>query len=379
MKIHNLEFKDYAAQKPVSISPSGEFISLSDIAEAPALSLGSTFQLDAGQRVQLTTERYTLEPDFRLGVIGVGLLTKDECLDHIQRETEFGREAVSAEMQYVNELLMALSGADSAAWPEMPESPFRPVPDWRRRKRCIYLKLTHRVLFCENTTDPVTTPFANYRIRRVHPVFRARGFNVLVNQGVDDVRANFVPRVKSPLTVYCSGIGHGNYGLYTGHGGNHILEVGHYDPVEVKGKAMHFLSCQTGRDLGPDTVAHGAKAYAGYRENFVLVWDDGTTPAVDEFELFARSDSVFDLKMALGATAKEAYKATVQAFDAAIAQVPGTVAATWLAWDRDNLVLHGEEAVKLQPYRAIRICYPIPRLEQEDALMEIGDLTEMPR
>ena len=40
MKIGNLEFKEYAAQKPLSISPSGEFVTASEIASQPAAGMG---------------------------------------------------------------------------------------------------------------------------------------------------------------------------------------------------------------------------------------------------------------------------------------------------------------------------------------------------
>jgi len=378
MKIGDLEFKDYAAAKPVAVTPSGTFLTASDIAGMPVLSLGSTYALDDNTQWKLTRERIALEPDFRLGIIGVGLLTKDEVMEHIDQRTPFGEEAKRAEMGYVNELVKQLArGGPLPEWPPIPERPFPPIPKWRRRRRCIYLRLTNRVLFCENTTDSVTTPFADYRRDHVHPAFVAQGFNVIALEGSDDVRANFVTHTKSLLTVYISGIGHGAYHLYTGNWGDHILEINHYDAQEVESKSIHFLSCQTGRDLGPDAVSNGAHSYAGYTENFTLIWDDGTTPAVDEFELFARADSTYDIEMANGATAQQAYDATIQAFDAAIAEVPNTVAATWLAWDREHLALHGDVSTTIKPYRAIKICFPIPFL-MEDALVSAGELGDMP-
>jgi hypothetical protein len=376
MKIGNFEFTEYAVRKPLTVSPTGEFLTASEIAAQPTLSLGSLFTLDTDQQLKLALERYALEPDFRLGIIGIGLLTKDEVIEHLRQQTDFGRLALRAEMGYCNELIAELAGGIVPAWPTVPKGPFPAPPDWRRVKRCIWLKLTNRVLFCENDTDSVTTPFANYRIANVHPVFQTRGFNPILLHGPDNVRANFVPQAKNVLTVYISGIGHGNYNVYTGHWGDHILEVGHYDPAEVNGKGIHFLSCRTARDLGPDTVANGAKCYAGYWENFILQWDDGTTPAVNEFELFARSDSTYDIMMAKGATAQEAYDATIQAFNAARAQVPNTVAATYLTWDRDHFRLHGDGTTTIKPYRSVKICFPIKVLEEEDALVRAGTLAD---
>ena len=102
------------------------------------------------------------------------------------------------------------------------------------------------------------------------------------------------------------------------------------------------------------------------------MWDDSSTPAVNEFELFARSDSTYDLAMANGATAQDAYNATVAAFNAAMALVPNTAAATWLLWDRDHLKLHGDPATKIAPYRWVRFCYPLP-MAMEDELSRVGE------
>lgn len=375
MKIGSLDFKDYAAEKPLFITEEGEFVTAHQIAQEPVLGMGSLFVLSDDLKMKLVLERFALEPDFKLGIIGLGLYTKDEVIHHIEDQTELGQTLLEAEIGYCNELIGDLTASPTVPeWPKIPDQPMVPFPDWKRQKRCIYLKLVNRVLFCENTTDGVTTPFARYRIANVHNVFRARGFTIVVLQGADDIRANFLGHAKNVLTVYISGIGHGSYTTYTGHNHNHILEVGHYDVAEVKQKAFHLLSCQTARDLGPDTIAKGARCYAGYNENFKLIWDDGTTPAVNEFELFARSDSTFDIMMARGATAKAAYDATIQAFNAARALVPNTLAATLLTWDRDHLRLHGNPDTKIQPFRYVKICFPINMTEQENALVEAGTL-----
>jgi len=378
MKIGNLEFKDYAAQKPLTVSPSGDFLTASEVVSQPTLSLGSVFTLDTDQQLKVAVKRYEYEPpELKIGVIGAGLFTRDEVIEQLNAQTDFGKLALRAEMGYVNELTSELmAGASLPSWPSIPDSAIPDKPDWRRRKRCIWLKLPRRALFCEDTKDPVTTPFANYRMANVHPVFQNRGFTVVVLQGSDDVRINFVPQAKKSLTIYLGGIGHGSYTTYTGYWGDHILEVGHYDAAEVKDKAIHFLSCKTGAQLGPDAVAQGAYCYAGYTENFVLQWDDGTTPAVDEFELFAKSDSTFDIMMAHGATGQQAYDATIQAFNAAISQVPNTAAATFLTWDRNHLRLHGDPETTIPSHRYVKICFPVAVLEHQDALAEAGELAD---
>ncbi len=382
MKIGNLEFKDYAAKKPLSISAAGEFITPRELVDKPQLALGSLFTLSTAQQIQLAVERYSIEPEFKIAIFDKGIYTKDEMIEEIREQTNLGKWILRAEIGYCDELARSLPGGPVRQWPDVPSRryerpfPWEEWPPFRRKKPCIWAKLRTTALFCENTTDGVTTPFANYRIANVHPIFLARGFSVTALTGTQNTRIEFEKRIKSKLVVYGGGVGHGSYTCYTGHWGDHILEVGHYDPSEVDSKAFHFLSCQTGAQLGPDTVNNGAKAYAGYNENFVLQWDDQNTPAVDEFELFARSDSTFDLQMANGATAQEAYDATIQAFNAAIGEVPNQAAATYLTWDRDRLVLHGDPATKILPYRNIKICFPIVRPNLAEALVEYGEIED---
>jgi len=373
MKIGKLNFKEYAAKKPVMITASGDFLTVKQAASKASLGAFSLHTLSDDNQKKLALERYKMEPDFQLGIFELGNYTKAQVIDEIERNTDLGQLAVKVEMQYCNNLLGAVNDAKLPVMPKMPDKVIPEVPDWKQVNRCFYIKLKTTVLFAENTTDGVTTPFANYRIDKVHPVFAAKGFNVVVNKDTDDTKINFDNVAKKPLTVYAGGIGHGNYDVYTGHAGEHLLKVGAYDPIVVKDKAFHFLSCRTAAQLGPDTIAKGAKCYMGYNENFTFVWDSPGTP-VNEVELFQKCDSTFDLYMANGFTALQAYNATIACFNAAIAMVPGTTAASWLTYDRDHCKLHGTGTTTILPYRMVRICLPLRNLAQEEMLAEIGEL-----
>lgn len=375
MKIGSFEFKSYATKKPLMITSEGNFITVQQVSETPTLGMGSLFTLREELQTKLAIERYSLEPDFKLGIIDLGIYSRDDIIRNIKDRTDFGKLATRVEMGYCSELAASLRKKEIPSWPKMPPKPTKEPSWWKPIRKCIRLRVRNRVLFCENTTDGVTTPIANWRIANVHPEFENRGFTTVALTGIDDTRANFVPQAKNGLTTYIGGVGHGNYDLYTGHWGEHILGIGEYDSAEVKDKALHFLSCRTGRDLGPDTVSKGANAYVGYDENFTFVWDDSTTP-VNEFLLFIQSDATFDLQMAAGATAGQAFNATKQAFNTAIAQVPNTAAATWLTYDRDHIRLHGSVEATIKPYRWIKICFPIRRLEMEAALLDAGDLED---
>ena len=375
MRINKLNFKDYAAQKPVFVTPSGKFSTLKEVISDRKSTLGSLHTLSDEQQIKLTLERYKMEPDFQLGIFGQGTMTKAEIMKEIQAKTEFGVLAVKVEMQYCNELIRDVRKTTIPKMPIIPKNPIRIEPYWKYFRKCLWIRLKNTALFAENTTDSVTTTFADYRIANVHPKFAARGFNVVANTGTSNTRTNFVATAKKALTTYIGGIGHGNYNRYTGHAGENILKVGAYDASEVKGKTIHFLSCRTAATLGPDTVLKEAKCYAGYDENFHFVWDNPSTP-VNEIDLFKKSDSVFDVWMAYGYTAQQAYNAAIATFNASIASVPGTTAASWLSYDRDHFRLLGNPATKVSPYRYVRICFPFRLQLHEEMLAEIGDLVD---
>ncbi len=117
-------------------------------------------------------------------------------------------------------------------------------------------------------------------------------------------------------------------------------------------------------------MAQGAHSFGGYRENFNLVWDEG---GASMWELFAEADAAWDFAMANGDTAQEAHDATVAAFNAAIASVPGTWTAAVLTQDRDDLTLSGDPAATISPHHWVRICWPIS-LTLEKALVKAGEL-----
>lgn len=375
VKIGTLEMKAYAAEKPIAISPSGTFLKAADVVGKADFAMGSLLSLDVTAQTKLAVERTRLEPEFKVGIFGIGNFTKEEVITHMETGTELGKQFVRAEVNYCNELITTLAqGTPRATWPETPPPHPMPIPkEWEWVPKP-YVRFCRTVaLFCENTTDAVTKPAAIYRINNVHPVFAKMGFVVTSLTDIHDVRAEFAPLAKSGRVVYIGGVGHGSPAVYTGHLGDHILEVGKYDPAELKGKCSHLLSCQTARTLGPDLVRNGCHAYGGYFENFIFVWDTPGTP-VNEQELFWKSDSTFDISMATGKTAEEAAKVTIDAFNAAIALVPGTIAATYLTHDRNYLrtpfhdAIYGSKTARIFAWIKLPMT---PFMEAEETMPEL--------
>jgi hypothetical protein len=333
VKLGRLTVPAYAAEKPVMIRSSGQLIYASDLLrKTKAPEFGLTLA-SPENKAKLAIERLKLEPDLVLGVLSHnGKYTKAEVLKHVREQTALGRQFTDIEVKYAEFFANQLLGRQPKAAARLKVSAVeRPVmrADWKWLPRQYWRLFRSRVVFCENTTDGVTTPAANYRIANVHPVFAAKGFEVVSLEGVNDARASFIPEAKNSRTVYISGVGHGSYTVYTGDQFNHILEVGGYAGAEVAGKVLHLLSCETGRTLCPDTVTNKAKAAVGYDENFVFDWTNAN--------LYWQCDSQFDISMANGRTCGQAIADTVAKYNAAIASVPGTSTAATLLSDRDLL------------------------------------------
>ena len=51
MKIGNLQFRDYAAKKPLVVSPTGGFLTASEVVSQPSLSLVSLLALSDEQKI----------------------------------------------------------------------------------------------------------------------------------------------------------------------------------------------------------------------------------------------------------------------------------------------------------------------------------------
>ena len=147
MKIGNLDFKSFAAKKPLMITSEGRFITAQQVAEAPSLGQGSPFALEEKLQIELAVKRYSLEPDFKLGIIDGGLYSKDDIIDHIERRTEFGQLVLKTEMGYCDQLSSNLKWEKVPPWPKKPPKPIPQPPWWKRKDQCIWLRVRNRALF----------------------------------------------------------------------------------------------------------------------------------------------------------------------------------------------------------------------------------------
>ena len=202
----------------------------------------------------------------------------------------------------------------------------------RRKTRRIEVKLDLQVLAIDSNYDAITEAAHAYRERHVYSYLESSGFGLVRCQGLLARRIYVAPEAGRDDIAYITGVGHGSYTTYTGYYFEPIFEVGNYQQEEADSKVVHFLSCQTAAQLGPDFVRHGCRAYFGYDENFTFFLRFSDT--------FFECDSEIDRAFADGLTAEAVYERTVALYDRRIAELENAgrdYVASVLEYDRDHL------------------------------------------
>ncbi len=181
------------------------------------------------------------------------------------------------------------------------------MPEQPARTKQVSLALAVTVLAIDSNYEPITFAPFQYREKHVYPYLHAKGLTVKKFQGPLARRHYVAPEARKPEVEYLTGVGHGSHNLFAGDHGNVIFQVGHYHPDEAKGKIVHFLSCQTVRDLGRDFVQDGCCAYFGYDEDFTFHMADKDT--------FFECDSEIDKAFADGLAAAQVYDRVMRLFN----------------------------------------------------------------
>lgn len=170
-------------------------------------------------------------------------------------------------------------------------------------------------------------------------------------------------QLSAPQSDIIIGVGHGDKDSFTGQNESVIIEVGRYNPREVKGKMIKLLSCQTGVALGPDLVKNGAKAFLGYIDDYVWVMDSDLafTPWADKLAATSLLPVVDELNALLdGKTAREAFEIERAGYlQNAMVEEDDLIKAC-LNFNYKNAVLLGDPAATVRARPKISIPVPPP-------------------
>jgi hypothetical protein len=170
-------------------------------------------------------------------------------------------------------------------------------------------------------------------------------------------------QLSAPQSDIIIGVGHGSQTSFTGQNEALILEIGKYNPREIKGKVIKLLSCQTGVSLGPDLVKNGAKAFMGYRDDYVWVMDSdfASKPWEDEMAAACLMPVVDGLNTLLdGKTAKESLDVETQGYLKNAAAEEDSLVKSCLGFNYVNAVLLGDTSARVRSRPNIIIPLPPP-------------------
>jgi hypothetical protein len=205
-----------------------------------------------------------------------------------------------------------------------------------------------KVVAVDSTWDENTSAATQYRVSNVYDYLNQNGYPVDALAGEDANQQKAEQEAKTDGIVYITGVSHGGSDRFTGDQDRPVFETGNYDPAAVRGKMIHFLSCNTALFLGRNLInPGGAVAFFGYNGPFA--WpDEGGTQYSD---IFFSCDAEIDRALADGKTASQAASQAIQGFNDQIAILKGRGddsslrAAAMLEKNRDLLrsPYHGPE------------------------------------
>ena len=168
-------------------------------------------------------------------------------------------------------------------------------------------------------------------------------------------------QLSAPPSDIIIGVGHGSIDVFTGQNEAVILEVGKYDPREVKGKVIKLLSCQTGVKLGPDLIRNGAASFQGYTDDYLWVMDAdlASTPWADEMAAACLMPVIDSINALLdGKTAREAFNVESNGYLNNAAVEEDELIRSLIEFNMGNTVLLGDgnARVRVRPH----IMFPLP-------------------
>ena len=166
------------------------------------------------------------------------------------------------------------------------------------------------ILAIDARSDADTETAFAYREKHVYPYLQEQNLEITKLQRSEASRANVADEAKRNGVRFITGSGHGTETTLIGHSGEAIFEIGKYNRDEVENRIVHFMSCLSGGELGPDMVKQGALAFFGYSDELAI-------PEGQEKILF-ECDSEIDRALAEGLAVADVHERAVSLFEAYI-------------------------------------------------------------
>ena len=91
-------------EMPISITPDGHWVTLREFAEQKMVTLSSRSlaeQLAPEQQAELVKERIAHRPDFKVAMIGIGLVNQERAMQEVGEQTPAGRTLINIELRTI--------------------------------------------------------------------------------------------------------------------------------------------------------------------------------------------------------------------------------------------------------------------------------------
>lgn len=102
-------------EMPVSINPDGHWITLREFADQKMVTLSSgslAEQLAPEQQAKLVEERIAHRPDFKVAMIGVGIVDQERAMQEVRKQTPAGRTLINIELRTIARVIELANEGD---------------------------------------------------------------------------------------------------------------------------------------------------------------------------------------------------------------------------------------------------------------------------
>lgn len=203
--------------------------------------------------------------------------------------------------------------------------------------------------------DP-TTNYLSCWSKTLIAIAENKNFNVVDLHGKKANRKRFegvVAKTKPTLIVLN---GHGNDDTVSGYDNEPLVQVGVNENV-LEGSITYALSCRSGKELGKKAIEKSAKAYIGYKDDFIFIIDESkiTKPLEDKTaSLFFEPSNTVVISLLKGNTTSVSSKRSKNMFRANIRKLLTSESPQqekdslpYLAWNMNHQVCLGDQEARI--------------------------------
>ncbi len=151
---------------------------------------------------------------------------------------------------------------------------------------------------------------------------------------------SYIKKLKPEVVILN---GHGSEDSVFGQDGEILIKVGDNEYI-LKNSIVFSLSCSSAKVLGPASIKRGAKAYIGYKNDFIFAYTDSYSTRAEQdplAKLFLEPTNKIAMSLISGNSPKDSHQRGIDAFSKNLEKVllsdsSEEYVARFLVWDMIN-------------------------------------------